>query len=255
MDIKEYRQQENKTRHPWETARLEVMLQLVEKHLNLNQKLQIADIGCGDTFIVDSMSQRYKQASFLAVDTAFTADDMENFAQNHASKKIQLIQNHREIAAKSIDLVLLMDVIEHIEYEADFLHELVNQSYITDNTLFFISVPAFQSSFTTHDEFLNHYRRYNQKQLKKVLQENGYQLVESGYFFFSLLKVRFLEKMRELIFGKREMTGLVNNPFSEKRAAQIKKLLLLDFKITQALRQIHLGMPGLSTYALCRKSV
>ncbi|MBU1092516.1 hypothetical protein KJ836_02520, partial [Patescibacteria group bacterium] len=47
----------------------------------------------------------------------------------------------------------------------------------------FLSVPAYQGLFGPHDRALGHLRRYNLPQLKKILQNNGFTVVFSSYFF------------------------------------------------------------------------
>ena len=41
-----------------------------------------------------------------------------------------------------------------------------------------ITVPAYQFLFGYHDMMANHYRRYNKKRLKKVLLENGFEIMK-----------------------------------------------------------------------------
>jgi hypothetical protein len=147
-----------------------------------------------------------------------------------------------------------MDVIEHIEDEGKFLIDLLDRKFVTKDTLFFISVPAYQSLFTAHDEHLLHFRRYNNKALKSKLKESGFEIIDTGYFFLSLLKVRILQKMLEKIIGKKEQKGLAEKNYSPKMANIVKSVLLLDFKIGRLFAAMHIKLPGLSTYAICRKS-
>ena len=63
-----------------------------------------------------------------------------------------------EIASTDADLVLLMDVLEHMTDDVTLLREYVER--VTSGTRFLITVPAFGFLWSGHDEFLRHYRRY-----------------------------------------------------------------------------------------------
>lgn len=256
MDLLEYRDSEDMERHPWETARFEVMLQLLSNTFN-NKSLSVADIGCGDTFVVNSLAERFPKFKYLAVDSAFTNADIDIFSKKFSEKNIKLAKSVEAINTftSKLDIVLLMDVIEHIENDVLFLQNIVKQDFIHEETLFFITVPAFQSLFTAHDKHLLHYRRYSRKALVETLRKSGLEIIDSGYFFTSLMKVRFLQKMLEKVFGEKEQKGLAEANFDKKKAKLIKSLLLLDFKITRFFHQYGIQIPGLSTYAICRKSI
>ena len=79
MDLAEARartsgEQTAESRHPWETARLDVVDRLIAAHVRLAPDSTVLDVGCGDTFVAEQLSARYPGARFCAVDTAFTED-------------------------------------------------------------------------------------------------------------------------------------------------------------------------------------
>jgi trans-aconitate methyltransferase len=252
MDIIEFQNKQNEQRHPWELARLEVVYRLLRKYLDNGNSL-ILDVGCGDTFVVQELKKRFPAAEFLAIDKAFTPDLIRQF-QTEGIKLARKI-NEIEGTGQKAGMVLLMDVIEHIEDEKAFLHDLLSQAYITPETLFLITVPAYQSLFSAHDVFLQHYRRYSPKALTETLQKSGFEILENGNFFSSLLLPRLAQIAKERIAGRKEVKGLAAWQGSEKQAALLKEILLLDFKFTGSLQRAGIKLPGLSSYALCRKSV
>jgi trans-aconitate methyltransferase len=252
MDIIEYQHKQNEQRHPWEMARLEVVYRLLRKHFD-KQKAIVLDVGCGDTFVVQELKKRFPDAGFYAIDKAFTPGLIREF-QTEGIKLAAGI-NDLESEVQKADVVLLMDVIEHIEDDKAFLRDLLARPFITTETLFLITVPAYQRLFSAHDVFLQHYRRYSRKALNKTLNESGFHIVESGSFFSSLLLPRLAQIAKERIAGRKEVKGLAAWQGSQKQAALLKEILLLDFKFTGALQRAGIKFPGLSTYALCRKSV
>lgn len=255
MDLLEHRDKKSTTRHPWETARFELMLKLLYKDHILSSSNNIADIGCGDTYIVNSLSNLFPEKKYIAIDSAFSLEDIEYFNSKTKSHNISLLRNIENIKPEqNIDLILLMDVIEHIEFEEDFLRLLLTNDFINNNTKFLITVPAFNSLFSDHDKHLKHYRRYSLKELKKVVKSAGLEIQYSGYFFSSLLFIRVVQKINESFYGSKEQKGLNNKEYNKKTALIAKTFLLLDFGITNLLNKIGLKIPGLSTYVICTKS-
>ena len=64
------------------------------------------------------------------------------------------------------DGVLLLDIIELCK-DGSFILQQINVPSIARNFALLITVPAFQSAFSKHDEMLLHYHRYSIKKLKK----------------------------------------------------------------------------------------
>lgn len=67
------------------------------------------------------------------------------------------------------DIVVSFDVFEHIQDDTKSVAE-VRRVLKPDGKLV-VTVPAFPFLFSAHDEYLNHYRRYNKKTLKALLKD------------------------------------------------------------------------------------
>ncbi|MFN5181614.1 MAG: methyltransferase domain-containing protein, partial [Bacteroidota bacterium] len=90
-------------------------LNTITKNLNTNE-IVIVDIGCGDTFVLESISEDFKFKNFYGVDTAFESEDINDIEKKY-NGKIKLFNdvNDLKLNEKDVHIVLLMDVIEHIE--------------------------------------------------------------------------------------------------------------------------------------------
>ena len=55
-------------------------LRAVTKDPPKDRTLSLVDVGCGDTFVVESLARRHPRATFYAVDSAFTAELIEVFS-------------------------------------------------------------------------------------------------------------------------------------------------------------------------------
>ena len=72
-----------------------------------------------------------------------------------------------DIAPVSLDAVLMLDVLEHIQQDAAAFAEAAN--LVRPGGIMICTVPAYQWLWTPRDEFHHHKRRYNRDQLRAVL--------------------------------------------------------------------------------------
>jgi SAM-dependent methyltransferase len=94
------------------------------------------------------------------------------------------------------DLLLLLDVVEHVEDDEAFLADLVNV-YVRPGGTIVISVPAYNWLFSNHDRFLRHYRRYSPSQCRALMARVGLEPVAQGGLFHALLPVRAAQVLAE----------------------------------------------------------
>lgn len=261
MDLRESRSRDTApaTRHPWELARLEVVYRLLSRTIGKKNIGNILDLGCGDTFFVEQFAQRFDGRSFAAVDIAFDDEIKTSYEERLKGKPIHLfdsLQKAQDDFKSEVNLVLLLDVIEHIEHDIEFLSSLKNYPFIKKDAWVIITVPAYQSLFCSHDRFLGHYRRYTNKMLEEHVRAAGYIPREAGYFFSSLLLPRYLQVRKEKKKGPdKETTGLVEWSGSPFKTALLKNILLFDFEMSRAAGLFGFRLPGLSNYMICQRSV
>lgn len=251
---------ETSARHPWETARVDVVGRLIRQYAPLRDHAIVLDIGCGDTFVVEQLSEEYPGATFYAVDTAFTPDLVEHYRARLHQRRILPFPSLDSIdppLAHPASLVLLMDVIEHIEDDRAFLGGLRSRSWVGIDTRFLITVPAFQSLFSSHDTFLGHYRRYSNATLRRLVEASGFTVIAIGYFFGSLLPLRLLQVLKERVLRiapGQPSSGLVTWRGSARSADLLRSALTLDARLSMLAGTAGVTLPGLSNYAICAKS-
>ena len=257
MDIKEFQVSQllqTNSNHPWEMARFTVVNDIISKYLPKREVTGV-DLGCGDIYFLDLFAKKNK-GNYYAVDIAFSKDIIEKLNNKFNNPNITLYDALEKIQKNlRIDIVFVMDVIEHIDHPVDFIKTLVNQNYIDKNTLFLFTVPAYQSLFSNHDKWIGHVKRYTSKLLKNEVSSAGLQVINSGSFFTILLFPRFLtrilEKIRNANFEK--STGAGGWRHGKTITHCIKVILKIDYYIFgKFFKKIGIRMPGLSTYAVCR---
>jgi len=254
MDLteKKHRSQTVEIRHPWESARLKIVSNLLSQEVSPSEIKHVLDIGCGDIFVAKSLTKVFPNATFHCADIEFTDELIEQFKAEVGDLPIHLYKNYTDVnlGADHADIVLLLDVIEHIEDDIEFMKGLRQTRLINDKTKVLITVPAFQQLFCAHDEFLGHYRRYTNQMLESHLNQAGYKKLRLGYFFTTLLLPRYLEVRKEKSQGKKDYsTGLVNWNKGKMVTSVISGILYLDYLIFSKLFRVQ----GLSNYIVCQK--
>jgi trans-aconitate methyltransferase len=260
MDLLEAREHafEPAARHPWELARLAVVRDLIGRHLHLQPGSAVLDIGCGDTFVVERLAAEHPDLWWYAIDTAFTDDLLERYRARFQTPNVSVAASLDDIELLSdstVGLVVLMDVLEHVPDDTSFLAKLLARPDIQHGAALLITVPAYESLFCAHDEVLGHHRRYSRAQLRGLVRKSGLAVLESGYFFSSLLPMRLLQVIKERVLNQRDATtGLVTWRGGSALTALLTRVLVTDARAGMFLARRGLPLPGLSSYAVCRKS-
>lgn len=256
MDLVEARSFEGGARHPWERARLTLVRRLITRLATLRPGDAVLDVGCGDTFVVEQLARAYPSVEFYAVDSAFTEDLLQTYRARLSVPNVSLFASLDEVPlAQAASLVLLLDVIEHVPDDVVFLRDLCGRSCVDDRTRIIITVPSYAALFSSHDRFLGHYRRYSCRTLRQLLDVVGLTPLASGYLFASLLPARVLQVLRERLVG---ITGPSSNLATwrggEAAGRAIAAALTIDGRLALSLARVGVRIPGLSNFAVCRKS-
>ena len=90
-------------------------------------------------------------------------------AMRNASEKPLLFR--RSVDRSDVDLVHLMDVIEHVEDDVGLVREYVDK--VAPGTRFIVTVPAFMWLWSGQDVLFEHFRRYTLAGIERVLRAVG----------------------------------------------------------------------------------
>jgi 2-polyprenyl-3-methyl-5-hydroxy-6-metoxy-1,4-benzoquinol methylase len=253
MDIKEFKAitHEEIHHHPWEHARFEVVFSNMKRFMKKKEPV-IVDIGCGDIFFLKQLAKKRTDAKLIGVDIEFTDEMISEFS---GQSTIQLYKSAENVPSVPADIVLLLDVIEHIEDDYAFLNDLLKAGFISKDTIFIITVPAFQKLFVVRDEWLGHYRRYNLGMLKKLANAQKLSILDLKYFFTSLYFARSAQNAMEKIKKPdiNQITGIGNYKKKPIFDYLFKTILLGDYYIGDFVSKTGLKLPGLSCMAVLTK--
>lgn len=154
--------------------------------------LRILDMGCGTGALLSELGQ-YGEAS--GVD--FSSQAVEYCKQRGINDVIQGRAEALPFANGRFDIVLALDVIEHVEKDEQALKELGRVT--KQGGMVIVFVPAFQVLWGITDVVSKHFRRYTKPELKTKVQTAGLKIVRASYFntflFLPILLVRSFNRL------------------------------------------------------------
>lgn len=111
------------------------------------------------------------------------------------------------------DVAVCFDVFEHIQDDKKAAGEIYR--VLKEGGILIFSVPAFQFLFSSHDKFMGHYRRYNVRNIKKLLSEfrNLKILSWNSLLFAPIAARRILKKNNEPEIDKTDLPLWIDNTF------------------------------------------
>jgi len=196
MDLKELESGVDPEVHWYYQSKILPLTAYVKKILKKNNKgLTIIDLGSGSGFFALSLEKRFPEIKKVyLVDIGYTAEEIKATTGQKIEKTLYIpptIEN---------GLVIMMDVLEHIEDDLAILKSIKKAAKPGSNH-FFITVPAFKSLWSGHDVYLGHYRRYKINTLSDVLNKADFKLKRIYYIYGALFLpvwlIRQISNMRK----------------------------------------------------------
>jgi SAM-dependent methyltransferase len=171
-------------RHWWYRGRRRV-LDTVIAGMQLPAETRILDAGCGSGRNMPELA-RYGEVTGIELSDISVALARER----HIGEVLHGSILDTPFIADSFDLVVCLDVVEHLQDDVGALREL--RRVVTPNGSLLVTVPAYERLWSTHDEINHHYRRYNRNTLLQAAQEAGWRCVFTTHFNSLLLPVATL---------------------------------------------------------------
>jgi SAM-dependent methyltransferase len=243
-------QAETAARHPWEVARAKAVEGILARHRS--RFATVLDYGCGDGFTGERVQDAFGVPLLMAVDVYLP--EVSCGVAPRGAGTVERSRDPRSLVGRRFDLILLCDVIEHVEDDVGLLNQLRGDHLVPDG-LVMVTVPAFQALFSDHDRFLRHHRRYTLSGLRDVLGRAGLTPVQDGYLFGSLLPAR----AAATLIGERGSSEAREHGIGGWRRGPVvtralTTALSVDNAIMLAARGLGITLPGLTAWALCRTS-
>lgn len=246
------------TRHPWEQSRAAFFVDLASRALGVHGDSaenagRVLDVGAGDAYLAEELRRRRPGTTITCWDTSY--DDAIVARLTARTREISFT---REKPPGRFDLVLMLDVVEHVEDDVAFVRGVV-EGCLAEGGAVIVSVPAWQTLFSAHDELLLHHRRYAPGACDRVLHAAGLAVIAHGGLFHSLLAPRFASVVVEK--AKRALgrsTTITDSTAARWRhgafvTGAVLGALRIDNAVSRTAARLGIGIPGLSYWALTRR--
>jgi SAM-dependent methyltransferase len=150
--------------------------------------VQVGEVGCGNGLILAHLAQVYQKA----------VDGFElNLQALARCPKLpgnlyiyDVFQRHPDLVDR-YDLMMMMDVLEHIEDEVSFLQAVAD--HLKPGGYLIIGVPMRPHLYSRYDYVVGHVRRYSPQRLRSVAERAGFvvrQTVQWGHAYIPILMLR-----------------------------------------------------------------
>jgi len=148
--------------HYWNHARNAIILRFLTDY-GLKDE-QILEIGGGRGVVIKYLHEKGISCEGVELAPIEPLKGTEEYFFT-GTNAFEMPENSR----RQFTVILLLDVIEHIEYPTDFFNEIINS--FPNARHFVVTVPARQELWTNYDEFNGHFRRYALEDLKALSSE------------------------------------------------------------------------------------
>ncbi len=181
--------------HWWFRGRQRILETLLRRDHNGQKPMAIATVGCGPA---DGLSWLVPIAGYqgrvVGIDVDPThARDLPPGVEYVVGKLEEL-----PLAASAFDLVMALDVLEHLDDDAAGLHETVR--LLKPGGLLVVTVPALPSLWGQQDEVSHHRRRYTKRTLYDTFDRAALPRPDVSYFnSFLLLPIATIRWLRRIL--------------------------------------------------------
>ena len=135
---------------------------------------RLLDVGAGSGFFSRHLLSEGGAQSALCVDIGYDRD-----RDDQVGGKPVLYR--RDCSATDCDLVLMMDVLEHVDDDRGLVRHYAAK--VPSGAHFLVTVPAFRFLWSGHDVFLEHKRRYRLSEIEAAMRDAGLMIVKGAYYF------------------------------------------------------------------------
>lgn len=168
--------------HFWMQWRMDAMGQFPE-HLPASGET-VMEVGCGAGAVLEALEERF---GYVADGSDLNLFALAKAKPGAGTLMVYDVLSCQEELREKYAAVFLMDVIEHIEDDVDFVQAAAH--LVRPDGMVVVNVPCSNHLYSKYDEVAGHVRRYSKAQLRKTFEAAGLETVHLAYWGFSLLPV------------------------------------------------------------------
>jgi SAM-dependent methyltransferase len=249
MNVEEYEKMYSmEDRYWWFQGRLSIVRAILDGYMrDQPRKGRVLDVGCGTGLVLNALR------AWEPVGIDFSPLALQFSQRRGAANLLRGDVTELPIVSDSMDLVLALDLMEHIEDDKRLTDEFFR--VLRPGGYLMATVPAHQFLWSDHDVALHHFRRYSHEGFRHLLTNAGFDPVKYSFgisfTYFPIVAFRLLQRAWQRSHGveapARPRTHLIPLPHS------LNRLLISILKFEGFLLR-HINLPvGISLMTLCRK--
>lgn len=162
--------------HWWFQGRRAIVSTLIERQVKPAGKLRILEVGCGTGSNLE-MLKRYGEVDAIEPD-----DPARALAISRSGVEVKggLLPDGVELEDGAYDLIVLLDVLEHITDDHGTLAAL--RTKLAPGGRLLVTVPAMPWLWSAHDSAHHHHRRYTAASLARLFKAAGFRIRYRSHF-------------------------------------------------------------------------
>jgi len=176
----------------WFVARRELVRDFLIRHRPAASNLSILDVGCGTGATLKTIDDL---GAATGIDRSPEA--LRYCRVRHLRRLALATAEALPVASDSVDVVLALDLLEHIPDDGAAAREFVR--VLRSGGLLLVTVPACPELWSEHDQALDHIRRYRAARLRRILSQAGFRIDRLSHLITALLipiaALRLIQRM------------------------------------------------------------
>ena len=189
----------------WHVGRRDIVRAVLSRSVGNGGPHRLVDIGCGSGGNLELLREF---GMVVAMDDAPAA--LSLVRQTGHALVVCGSAVHLPFDADSLDVIALLDVLEHIDDDRAVLAEC--HRVLKPGALLLMTVPAYQWLWSGHDEALGHRRRYRRSALAALVSRAGFDTRTISYAVSMLFPLIAGFRVLERLTSKRQQTSYVMVP-------------------------------------------
>lgn len=192
---------------PTYELRKRLILKILNKYIKEKKNATLLDVGCG----TGDYSIKLAKLGFYV-----TAFDFSEYAIKKAvsnckelgieNVNFQLDDITKFNTNKKFDVILISEVLEHIDNDLEIFKKYTN--FINEEGFILCSVPFDPALWSQEDEHAGHIRRYDRNRINLLLEASNFQITDWFCYGFPFLRMMWFLRTRKKFF-KRATNNIV----------------------------------------------
>lgn len=231
--------------HPIDIASRRDAISQIKKYIS-DPTGVILEIGCSSGFLLKDLIRNFPKATVVGSDVV--RDPLYRLAKETPGIpliRFDLLQS--PLPEKSIDALIMLNVLEHIQNDVDALRKAF--SLLKTNGILVIEVPAGSFLYDAYDAELHHFRRYSLESLHTKLLQGGFDVLRQSHLGFLLfpafavvkMKNKFLRLPKKHNSIVRDQAAITSESGVIKKTLEFELDLFSNFSLPFGIRALAVG--------------